>query len=128
MGAQPNSTSSGCAPTARILIVSERLSFSNRHTGEGVALPHRVDDVLARSHPPEDSVLSVQVGRGHVGDEELASIGPWAGVRHRKRPDLMLVGVPLELVGETVAGSAPSAPFRIAALDHEVGNHAMEGG
>ena len=34
----------------------------------------------------------------------------------------------MKLVGEFVAGSAAARAFGIAALDHEIGNHAMENG
>src|SRR5579864_7872418 len=126
MGAQPNSTSSGCAPTARILIMSRRLSFGNGNAVKDVALLHRVHDVLTREHLPEDGVLSVQMGGDHMSDEELASVGVRPGVSHRKRPDLMPMGIALALVCKAVAGSAPATSLRIAALDHEVGDHPVE--
>ena len=72
-------------------------------------------------HLPEDGVLAVQPVGDHVGDEELAPVGVRAGIGHGKGPDLVLVGVALDFVLEPVAGAAAAAAFRIAALDHEVG-------
>ena len=34
----------------------------------------------------------------------------------------------MELVGELVTGAAASGAFRVAALNHEIGNHAMKNG
>ena len=34
----------------------------------------------------------------------------------------------VELVGELVAGAAGAGAGRVAALDHEIGDHAVEGG
>src|SRR5205085_3237962 len=47
-----------------------------------------------------------------------------AGVRHRERAALHLVVV--DLVLEGVARAAGSGPGRVAALDHEVRDHAVE--
>src|SRR6185369_14779793 len=82
--------------------IDEKLSFGNRNTGERVAMPHSVDDILTLGDLPEDGVLPVQVGGRHVSDEKLASIRSWSGIRHRKRAYLVLVRVTLELVGEAV--------------------------
>jgi hypothetical protein len=52
-----------------------------------------------------------------------------AGVGHRQLARLVeLVRRALGLVLELVAGAAHAGARRIAALDHEVGNHAMEDG
>jgi len=105
-----------------------RLSFSNAHVGQRVTLPYCVDHILTLGDLPEDGVLPIQVGRRHMGNEELASIGPWSGIGHRKGPDLVLVGVAFELVREAVPRSSPAAAFWISALNHEVGDDPMKGG
>src|SRR5207302_1465386 len=84
-----------------------------------------VDDVHPARHLAEHRVLAVEprcfFGRD---DEELAAVGVRAGVCHRERAadDLVLV----ELVLELVARAAAPRPFRAAALDHEVRDHAVE--
>src|SRR6202030_3492966 len=45
---------------------------------------------------------------------------------HGERPDLVLMGITLELVGKAVAGSPGAGALRIAALDHEVGEDPVE--
>ena len=58
-------------------------------------------------------------------DEELRAVGVRAGVGHRERAadDLVVV----ELVLEGVARAAGAGALGAAALDHEVGDHAVEG-
>ena len=84
-----------------------------------------VDDVLSRRHLPEDGVLAVEP-RCRLGgdDEELRAVRVRPGVRHRERTldDLVVV----ELVLELVARAAGADALRTAALDHEVGDHAVE--
>ena len=48
--------------------------------GDGVHDIHPIGDMT------EDGVFAVKVRCGHVGDEELASIGPWARIGHGKIP------------------------------------------
>jgi hypothetical protein len=70
-------------------------------------------------------VLTVQPRR-RLGrdDEELRAVCVRAGVRHRERAagDAVLV----ELVLELVTRPARAGAGRIASLDHEVGDHAVE--
>src|SRR6185369_15157147 len=96
--------------------MKEGLRFGDRHAVQGIALLHRVDDVLAREHLSEDRMLPVQPVRNYVGDEELAPVSVWSGVSHGKRPDLVLMGISLSFVLEAVAGAAAAAAFRVAAL------------
>ena len=78
------------------------------------------DDDLA-----EDGVLAVEPGRRvDRDDEELGAVRVRAGVGHRERAAVDLVVV--ELVLERVAGAAGARSLRAAALDHEVGDHAVE--
>ena len=93
--------------------------------GAGVELRDRVDDVHPGRDPPEDGVLAVEPGAGVGGDdEELRAVRVRAGVRHREHAALDLVLVLLVL--ELVAGAAGAGAGRVAALDHEVRDHAVE--
>ena len=49
-----------------------------------------------------------------------------SAIRHGKQAGLGVLQRRVELIGKLIAGSAASGAFRIAALDHEVGNDAME--
>ena len=94
----------------------------------GVAVDMRdaIDDVLSGRDAPEHGVLAVEPGACVGGDdEELRAVRVRPSVRHRERAagDLVLV----ELVLERVAGTAGPVARRAAALDHEVGDHAVEG-
>src|SRR5258708_546541 len=63
------------------------------------------------------------------GDEELRAIGVGAGVGHGEFAGLLeAVLRALGLVGDLVAGAAHAGAFGVAALDHELRNHAMEDG
>src|SRR5437764_10532886 len=84
-----------------------------------------VDDVHPRRHAAEDGVLAVEPRTGLRGDdEELAAVRVRACVRHREGAALDLVVV--DLVLEWVAGPARPRAGRVAALDHEVRDHAVE--
>src|SRR3954447_4540972 len=95
---------------------------AGRHLGDGV------DDIAAAlvGHLTEDGVFAVQVRRGADGDEELRAVGAWARVRHGEqvRPVEGQLGV--ELVAELVAGATEALPERVAALDHEAVDDAVE--
>ena len=73
------------------------------------------------------NTVCLPLSHGHaVGgdDEELASVRVGPGVRHRERAAIDAVVVPLVL--ERVARAAAAGAGRVAALDHEVGDDAME--
>ena len=78
------------------------------------------------SYLTEDGVLPVQIFGGDVGDEELASVGVRPGVGHGERADFVTVLAALNLIFEPIAGTAVAGALRIAALDHEVGDHPVE--
>ena len=87
------------------------------------------DDLLTLDDFAEDGVVAREVGRGRDGDEELAAIGSGAAVGHGQLARLVeLVRRSFGLVLEAIAGSAHAGARGVAALDHEVGNHAMEDG
>ena len=88
-----------------------------------------VGDVLAFDDFAEDGVIAGEPGRWRDGDKELAAVGVRAGVGHGQLAGLVeLVRRALGLVLEAVAGAAHAGAGGVAALDHEVGNHAMEDG
>ena len=72
-------------------------------------------------------MFAVQPGGWDVGDEELASVGVWAGIRHGKDAGLGVFEGLVDLVWETVTGAAASGAGGIAALDHEVFDDSVEG-
>src|SRR5690625_386129 len=76
----------------------------------------------------EDGVAVLQPRGGHRGDEELRTVGAWAGVGHGQFIWLVEVELWVEFVFELVAGAANATAQRVAALDHEVGNDAVENG
>ena len=59
-------------------------------------------------------------------DEELAAVRVRPRVGHREDAGLVVAQLRVELVGELVAGAAGALPERIAALDHEAVDHAVE--
>ena len=63
---------------------------------------------------------------GLLGDEELAAVGVRAGVGHGQPSRHIEIQVRIELVFKRVAGIACAGARRIAALNHELRNHAME--
>jgi len=73
-------------------------------------------------------MLIVQPRRGGHGDKELAAVGVGPGIGHGKHARLGVLELRVKLVGEFVARTAAAGALRIAALDHEVGNHAMKNG
>src|SRR4051812_14892048 len=84
-----------------------------------------VGDVQPGRDSPEDGVLAVEPRTCfRRDDEELAPVRVRPGVRHCERAAVDPVLV--ELVLELVAGPAAAGPRRVAALDHEVGNDAVE--
>src|SRR5262249_14082718 len=63
-----------------------------------------------------------------VGNEKLTAVGVRAGVRHGQAADLMFVWIVFYFVFEPVTRAAAAGPGWVAALDHEVGDHAMKDG
>src|ERR1700729_3964638 len=87
------------------------------------------NDVVAFDYFAEDGVFAGEPAGVGYGDEELAAVGVGAGVCHGELALLLeAVTGAAGLVGELVAGAAHAGAFGIAALDHELGYHAMEDG
>src|SRR4029079_2231300 len=85
----------------------------------------RVHDVHSSGDLAEDGVLAVEPwARVRGDDEELAPVRIRAGVRHRERAAHDRVVV--EVVLEAVAGASGAGSGRVATLDHEVGDDAVE--
>src|SRR6266571_4644696 len=85
----------------------------------------RIDDLHPRHDTTERGMLRVQPRVVDDVDEELASHGVRARVRHGDRSSRVPV-VRGELVLDRVAGAAVSGALRVATLDHEAGDDAME--
>ena len=51
----------------------------NRNARDGISLLNGIHHALAFRHLAEDGVLAIQPVRGHMGDEELGTVG--AGAR-----------------------------------------------
>lgn len=97
--------------------------------------PHLLDlphDLLAlgAQDSPKDDVLAVEKGRGRTGDEELAAVGVGARVGHREQVGrVVLEGEVLVGEGGVVVDRGRARAVRVqevAALDHEVLDHAVE--
>src|SRR5690242_8204740 len=87
-----------------------------------------VDDllILGPDHRAEHRVLAVEPRRRAVRDEELAAVRAGPRVRHREDAGLVVLEPADELVAELVARAAAAVAVRAAALDHEIGDHAVE--
>jgi octaprenyl-diphosphate synthase len=91
---------------------------------DGDGIDHRL--VIGVDDRPEHRVAPVQPGSCNVGDEELAAVGAGAGIRHRKLARCVVLQSGIALILEAVAWSPGTGAVRTAALDHEIGNDAME--
>src|SRR6267378_1550680 len=87
------------------------------------------DYVVAFDYFAEDGVLAGEPAGVGDRDEEVAAVGVGAGVGHGQFAGLLeAVFGALGFVGELVAGAAHAGAFGVAALDHELGDDAMEDG
>ena len=93
---------------------------------DGVVLADGIDDVLSFGGLAKDGVLAVEVGSGAVGDEELGAVGVGSRVGHGKDARLVVATVGLALALELVAWAAGARALGASALDHEVGDDAVE--
>jgi len=90
-----------------------------------------IDNLDALNDLTESGVLAIQMGCVLVHDEELAAGGVGHhGAGHGQNAALVENGVIkavcLELTADGVLGAAHAVAQRVAALDHEAGDNAME--
>jgi len=92
-------------------------------SGYGIYDIHAGDDLA------ENSVV-VRKRSVLVHDEELAAIGVWARIGHGDRASditgLIRRRRGIQFIGELIAWSSPASASRIATLDHEAGDDAVE--
>ena len=90
-----------------------------------------LDDVHALDDLSEDDVLAVEPGGLDSADKELAAVGVGAGVGHGEDSGsgvLQLEVLVLKLVAVDGLASGSVVVGEVAALAHEVGDDAVEGG
>src|SRR6185437_2053880 len=104
------------------------LRFLNGDRVQRVALLHSVYDILPLLNLAKHGVLAIEPVGDNMRNEKLAAVGVGSGIGHRKGPDLVLVGIAPGFILEAVAGAAAAGGGRIAALNHEVIDDAMEHG
>ncbi len=74
-------------------------------------------------------MLAAKPGRGGDSEKELAAVGVGAGVSHGQFAGrIELMRRVFSLILKSVAGTAHAIARGVAALNHEVGNHAMKNG
>jgi hypothetical protein len=93
-----------------------------------VACGNRIDYllILRPDDFPEDRMTVVKPGSRYMGDEELAAVGVGTGICHGKYAGFAVSQALGKLIFEAVTGTAGAGTCRIAALDHELRDHAME--
>src|SRR5580692_11074212 len=102
-----------------------------RIVGTIVAVTRQARDLLHQVEVltlAEDAVVAVQRGIRSFGDEELRTVGIGTGIGVGEASGLIELQVRSGLVLDLEARIAGAGSLRIAALDHEVGDHAMEDG
>src|SRR5579871_5896782 len=88
-----------------------------------------IDHILTFDHFAEDGVFPGEPRCGRDGDEELRSVGVRASVGHGQLAGLVkFVRRAFGFVFELIARAAHACSLRIAALDHEIWNDAVEDG
>ena len=63
-----------------------------------------------------------------MGNEKLRAVCARPGIRHREDAGLVVSKLRVEFVAKAIARTAAAGAGGIAALRHEVGNHAVENG
>lgn len=84
------------------------------------------DDVEPFDDFAEDGMAIVEVGRWDFGDEELRTIGVGACICHRKDTRRIVTEFRREFIAELIPWAACSRSAWATALNHEIGNDAME--
>src|SRR5665811_494798 len=95
------------------------------HGGVGDVVQH----LLAVDQLPKDGVVLLQllIGQILMHDEELATLGVRSRVCHGKRALVVAQVITRELIVKRVARSTPAGAGRVATLEHETRDNAMEG-
>src|SRR5690606_26087092 len=91
-----------------------------------VSLGDCVNNVLPLDNLAEDRMLVVEPRCGNVGYEELAAVRVGAGVGHRERSGTCVTKALVELVRESIAGTAGAVATGVAPLNHEIVDNSME--
>ncbi|CAD75263.1 conserved hypothetical protein [Rhodopirellula baltica SH 1] len=100
--------------------------FGDANSLHRVALLDRINDVLAFDDFAKHAVSIVEVRLSFMSDEKLRPIGVGTGVGHRQNAGTIMLELGMELIFKLVTGSTTPAAFGATALDHEVGDHAVE--
>ena len=93
--------------------------------GRGLTTP-TMQAIAKEMNFAEHAVLVVEPRRRHQRDEKLAAVGIRPAVGHRQDAGLAVPERRPEFVAEVVAGTAGALAQRIAALNHEIRDHAVE--
>src|SRR5918997_3449081 len=101
-----------------------RLAFGDGDAADAVAACDEVDDFEALRDAAEDGVAAVEVRLRRVRDEPLRAARVLDRERHPDRAALVRDGV--DLAAYLVAGAAVAVAARVAALDDEVRDDAVE--
>jgi len=92
-----------------------------------VALFDGKENIFAGNDAAKDTVLTIEPGGSDMGDEKLAAVGVGAGIGHAQHTRAIMFEVGVKFVAEAIARAATTGTGRIAALDHEVLDDAVEG-
>ena len=106
-------------------LVADTVEFAAAFAGVVLA-GNFLDHVEAVGHLAEDRMAVVEERSGGGGDEELRTVGSRSGIGHRENPGRTVAQFRVEFVRELVARAATAAFGRIAALEHESLDHAVE--
>lgn len=92
---------------------------------------HPLDGAHARLYPAKDSMLAVEPRCRRKRDKELRPVRVWARVGHAQDAGARVLQARIDLVLKLLAkdgASSATGSRGIAALDHKVGNDAVEDG
>src|SRR5579871_3030555 len=85
-----------------------------------------IDNVVSFDDFAEHAVFVIEPGGGGDGNEELAAVGIGASIGHGQHAGLRVLQIGVELIGKLITRATAAGAFGAAALDHEIGNHAMK--